>query len=218
MALVRRSRTSPYSYGIRIWRSGPCYRHFKTTIFPAPLTYSWVQPGRPTICYYTTPRCTKKFVVSNRDLTKYPPTCPPSRSHITDSRPLLPLSAALQLSPRLPKPVVEPIDDLYIRSCVEHDTYTNGAREQRAGPLCSATLQVLALGSPVPPSDDVLDNIPRTRRPLYAEVQTVATKVSYTLPTTTPFFSSTDHTRTQRVLALLHTSPLPHPPAYTFQC
>ena len=40
------SWNSPYSCGLRIWPSAPGYRSFKTTISPAPPTYSWVQAGR----------------------------------------------------------------------------------------------------------------------------------------------------------------------------
>ena len=90
-----------------------------------------------------------------------PSYCPPS---------------AIQAPPRLPETIVEPVDDPYIRSCVEYYTYTDWAREQRAKPVCSATLWFLSLGSPSPSQNDLFDYIPSTRRPPLPEARTLATK------------------------------------------
>ena len=102
---------------------------------------------------------------------------PPSSRQTTDPRPSPPPPRpVLQAPPRLPEPIVEPIDDPHLRSCVEYYTYTDWAREQRAEPLCSATLRFLSLGPPSPPPDDLLDYIPSTRHPPLAEVLTLATE------------------------------------------
>ena len=68
---------SPFSCLLRIWPSAPCSRRFKAFISSAPPTYSWVQAGRPTTSYHTTPHCTEHHVAFNRDPTTYPPTEPP---------------------------------------------------------------------------------------------------------------------------------------------
>ena len=177
------SWNSPYSCGLRIWPSAPGYRRFKAFISLAPPTHSWVQAGHPTTCYHPTPRCTQHLVAFNRDPPRTPQPDPPSSSQTIDPRPPPPLPPpALRAPPRLPEPIVEPIDDLHLRSCVEHYTYTGWAREQRTGPICSATPRFLSLGSPSPPPDGLLDYIPSTFCPSLTEVPTLATK--YQLHTT----------------------------------
>lgn len=65
------------------------------------------------------------------------PVLPPSLQPTT---PRPPPPAPPTPLPRLPKPVVERKYDQHLISCVDHYTYTGWAREQRAGPLCYATL------------------------------------------------------------------------------
>ena len=87
-------------------------------------------------------------------------------------------------------------------------------RNQRAEPLCSATLRFLSLDSPWPPPDDLLVHILSTRRPPLAEIVSLTTKGQLTPP-----FLYIDHTRTQRAMpAIYHPCPLTYPPASTFQC
>ena len=54
--------------------------------------------------------------------------------------------------PHPPEPVVKPDDNPHLLSCVEHFTHTDWGREQRAEPLCSATIRFLSLNSPAPPA------------------------------------------------------------------
>ena len=132
--LRRCSWNPPYPCVLRVWPSASGYRHVKTTIFPTPLIYSWLQAGAPTTCY------TQHFVALNRDLNKYPPTGSPLI--IADHRLKATSSAhpALQASRRLPEPILDVVDGLHLRSCVERDTCTDWARDQRAEPLCSVPL------------------------------------------------------------------------------
>ena len=217
--LRRCSWNPPYSCGLRVWPSVLGYRRFKINVSPAPATYSWVQAGRPATCYHTTPRYTQHLAAFNRNLIYHPPIGPPSSSRTTDPRPSSPPPPALLAPPRLPEPIVESIDDPQLRSCVEHYNYTDWARKQRAELLCSATLRFPSLGSPSPPPDNLLDHIPSTRRPPFAEVLSLVTKGQ--LHTTRhntvllvhrPHKDSTSHARD------LHPHPLTHPPASTFQC
>ena len=82
----------------------------------------------------------------------------------------------IEVASKLPEPVVEPHDDSHLRSCVEHYIYTDGAREQRAEPLCSAAIRFLSLGSRSSPPGDLFNYISSTRRPLRPEVLALATK------------------------------------------
>ena len=123
----------------------------------------------------TTQRCAARSTSSPS--TANPQPDPPSSSQTIDPRPPPPPTPpALRAPPRLLEPIVEPIDDLHLRFFVEHYTYTDWAREQRAEPLCSATLRFLSLGSPSPSPDGLLEYIPSIRRPSLAEVLSPATK------------------------------------------
>ncbi len=79
-------------------------------------------------------------------------------------------------TPPLPEPVVEPDDDPHLLARVERYTYKDWAREQRAEPLCSATIRFLSLDSPSPPPPDLLDFIPLVRRPQLSDVLALGAK------------------------------------------
>ena len=135
----------------------------------------------------------------------------PSPSCATTPVPRLPSPTppTRQTTPRLPEPVVEPDDDSLLRSCVEHYTSTDWAREQRAEPLCSATIRFISLGTSSLPPDDPLDYIPCVSRPLLLDARPPQQNANYTPPMTTPFFSSTGRTRPLRV------TPYPRCPSLT---
>ena len=137
------------------------------------------------------------------------PNPPLSSQTIGPRLPPPPRPPTLRAPPRPPEPIVEPVDDLHLRFCVEHYTYTNWAREQRAEPLCSATFRFLFLGSRPTPPDDALDYIASTRRLSLAMVLTLATKDQHKPSTTTPFFLHPNHTRTQRAMPAIY-----HPRVY----
>ena len=77
----------------------------------------------------------------------------PSRS--TRAHPRPPLSTTPP--PRVPEPAIEPDDDPYLLSCIEHFTFTGWARKQHPEPPFAATIHCLSLNSPAPPSIDLLD-------------------------------------------------------------
>ena len=137
------------------------------------------------------PRCIQHLVAFNRDLTKYHPYWTPRHNRRPPTQGLLPGPLALQAPPRLPEPIVEPIYYLQPTSVpAPSTTPTRTGRKRRAETLCSLTLRLLSLGSPLPPPNDLLDYNPSIRRPPRAQVLTLAKKTSYTPPTTTTVFSA----------------------------
>ena len=143
---------------------------------------------------------------------------PPSLLQTTDPRPTPPLPSALLAPPRLPEPIVEPIDDLHsvLASSTKH---TPTARAK----------STLSPSAPPPSGSSPWVHI-RRHRPLgphsidWSPTSCGGPTPRRTKPAThyrrqTPSFSCTDLTRTHCAMpAIYQPRPLSHPPASMFQC
>ena len=132
---------TPTNYGFRrrtsattVTRPPPIHRR-PHTLKPRPL------PRRPGTARRTTAQDLPSPSTATTQNTAPPVVPPPQESTTPRPPPTPPLTP--QPTSRLPEPVVEPHDGPHLRSCVEHYTYTDWARKQRAEPLCSAAIWFL---------------------------------------------------------------------------